>query len=90
MRKTPETQTVDKSCANSHRPKWDPLPPSNVGSIVQHIKEREGRKEGKDRWGPENKKVFDWQNKGQCVFVVIKDFPKTEHWLRNRIDVHPR
>jgi len=33
-----------KGCATSHRPKWGPFPPNEVGGIVQHVKKGEGRK----------------------------------------------
>ena len=33
---------VDKGCAISHRLKWGPLPPNEVGSIAQHVRNGEG------------------------------------------------
>ena len=47
--------------ATSHRLKWGPFPPNEVGRIVQHIRKGEGRKEGKDGVGRdciENGKAF--------------------------------
>ena len=41
-------QPSHDGCATSHRLKWGPLPPKGVRTIAQHIKEREGRKIGKE------------------------------------------
>ena len=35
--------------AISHRLKWDSLPQNNIYRIARHIREGDGRKEGKDR-----------------------------------------
>ena len=32
-----------KGCANSHRLKWGPFPPNEVGRIAQHVRKGEGR-----------------------------------------------
>ena len=36
---------MDEECATSHRIKWGPLPPTEVGRTAQHIREGEGLKE---------------------------------------------
>ena len=33
-----------KGCATSHRLKWGPFPPNEVGRIEQHVRKGEGRK----------------------------------------------
>ena len=38
---------MNESCANSHRFNWGSLSPNEVGRIVQHVREGEGRNEGK-------------------------------------------
>ena len=37
-----------RGCAISHRLKWGPFPPNEVGRIAQHVRKGEGRKEGLD------------------------------------------
>jgi hypothetical protein len=38
----------DEGCATSHRLKWGPFPSNEVGRIAKHVRDGEGRKEGKD------------------------------------------
>ena len=33
-----------RGCATSHRLKWGPFPPNEVGRIAQHVRKGEGRK----------------------------------------------
>ena len=43
-RRTPEKlskETVNKGCATSHRLKWGPLPPNEVGRIAQHVRDHD-------------------------------------------------
>ena len=41
-------------CSTSHRLKWGPFPPNEVGRIAQHVRKGEGKKEGKDGVGHRN------------------------------------
>ena len=43
LRKTSAMRQFE-SCATCHRFKWDPLPPNEVGRIVQYVRNGEGRK----------------------------------------------
>ena len=38
-------------CATSHRVKWGPFSPNEVGRLTQHIRKGEEKIEGKDRRG---------------------------------------
>ena len=52
LRKTSAKRPSDEGCANSHRLKWSPLPPNDVGSISERAREGEGRKRLGWRLGP--------------------------------------
>ena len=47
QRKTSARRQSDEGCVTSYRLKRDPLPPNDVSWITQHVREGEGRKEGK-------------------------------------------
>ena len=56
LRKTPENlyyKTVDKDCVTSHRLKWGPLPPNEVGRFSKHVMRKEKVK--KEMTGSKNK-----------------------------------
>ena len=40
-------KSSDEGCAICHHLKWSPLPPTDIGRITQHIRKREGEKEGR-------------------------------------------
>ena len=51
LRKSPENlswEIVDEGSEISHHLKWGSFLPNGGGRIAQHIREEEGRKEGKD------------------------------------------
>ena len=50
-RKTSAGRSPDEGYTTSHRVKWVPLPPNEVSTIAQHVRKREGRKQGKDGTG---------------------------------------
>ena len=37
----------DQGCATSHRPKWDPLPPNDVGRTAQDVRKDERKEKTK-------------------------------------------
>ena len=59
LRKTSATRQSDENCATSHRLKWGPLSPNEVGRVAQHVWKGEGRK----GWG----KIFGIFNLAQVI-----------------------
>jgi hypothetical protein len=45
---TSDRRLSAKTCANSHRLKWDSLPQNDIYMIAQYIRKGEGREQGKD------------------------------------------
>ena len=44
-------EIVGEGCAPSHRLKWGPISPNEIGRIAQHVSPKgKGTKEGKDGW----------------------------------------
>ena len=53
-----------KGCATSHRLKWRPFPPNEVGRIAQHVRKGEGKDGGQ---GQCEKVRFNSAHKKHCI-----------------------
>ena len=65
----------------SHCFKWSPLPPNEVGRFEQHVRERDGRKEGKDGGGRGANEMM------YCLSCLIVDWTI---YVRDLIEVESR
>ena len=80
LKRTPENLSKETvwwtGWSTSHRLKWGPFPPNEIGRIAQHVGKGEGRKEGRDGVGSsiDDVKLLLWSTYPQIESMFIYEY----------------